>query len=111
VQPIKPRYEVVVADERLVSHAGVGLLAELADRVGLTAALDRFVVRLPSPSPSPSPSRGPGRKRRHQPASVFRDLIVMLADGGDCLSDVRLLAGGRAAGWPAGLGVDRRAGR
>jgi hypothetical protein len=33
VQPIKPHYQVVVQDERLVSHARVGLLAELADRV------------------------------------------------------------------------------
>jgi len=37
VQPTKP-CEVVVEDERLVSHAGVGLLAELADRVGLTGS-------------------------------------------------------------------------
>jgi hypothetical protein len=81
VQPIKPRYDVVVADERLVSHAGVGLLAELADRVGLTAAVGRLAAR----------SRG--RARRHPPARVLRDLIVMLADGGDCLSDLRLLAG------------------
>jgi hypothetical protein len=81
VQAIKPRYDVVLADERLVSHAGVGLLAELADRVGLTAAVDWFAV----------PSGG--RARRHEPARVLRDLIVMLADGGDCLSDLRLLAG------------------
>jgi hypothetical protein len=80
VQATKPRYEVVVADERLVSHAGVGLLAELADRVGLTTAVDRFAAR----------SRG---RARHEPARVLRDLIVMLADGGDCLSDLRLLAG------------------
>ena len=81
MQAIKPRYDVVLADERLVSHAKVGLLAELADRVGLAAAVDRFVVR----------SRG--RARRHEPAKVLRDLIVMLTDGGDCLSDLRLLAG------------------
>jgi len=81
VQAIEPRYEVVLADERLVSHAGVGLLAELADRVGLAAAVDRFAVR----------SRG--RARRHEPAKVLRDLMVMLADGGGCLSDLRLLAG------------------
>jgi len=42
VQAIKLRYDVVLADERLVSHAGVGLLAELADRVGLAAAVDRW---------------------------------------------------------------------
>jgi hypothetical protein len=81
VQPTKAPYDVAVADERLVSHAGVGLLAELADRLGLTTALGRFAV----------PQAG--RKRRHPPARVVRDAIVMLADGGDCLSDVRLLAG------------------
>jgi len=85
VQATKPRFDVVVADDRLVSHAGVALLAELADRLGLTRALDRFAV-----------SRAGGgrrRRRRHAPAKVLRDLIVMLADGGDCLSDLRLLAG------------------
>jgi hypothetical protein len=84
VQPIKPRYAVELEDERLISHAGIGLLAELADRVGLTVALGRFVA-----------GRG-GRARRHPPARVLRDLVVMLADGGDCLSDLRLLTGGRA---------------
>jgi hypothetical protein len=44
VQPAKPPFEVVVGDERLVSHAGVALLAELADRLGLTGALERLVV-------------------------------------------------------------------
>jgi hypothetical protein len=84
VQPTNPCYEVVVADEHLVSHAGIGLLAELADRLGLTLALGQFA----------GPSGG--RARRHQPARVLRDLIVMLADGGDCLSDLRLVGGHRA---------------
>ena len=29
------------------------------------------------------------RRRRHDPGRVIRDLAVMLADGGDCLSDLR----------------------
>jgi Transposase DDE domain group 1 len=81
VQPIKAGYEVVVTSERLVSHAGVGLLTELANRLGLTDGLDRYAVPVT------------GRTRRHRPARVVRDAIVMLADGGDCLADVRLLAG------------------
>jgi hypothetical protein len=81
VQPTNSSYDVTVADERLVSHAGVGLLTELADRLGLTAALDRYAVPVT------------GRTRRHRPARVVRDAIVMLADGGDCLSDLRLLTG------------------
>jgi Transposase DDE domain group 1 len=81
VQPTNSPSDVSVADEHLVSHAGVGLLAELADRLGLTAALGRFAVPVS------------GRARRHPPARVVRDAIVMLADGGDCLSDLRLLTG------------------
>jgi hypothetical protein len=61
----------------LVSHAGAGLLAEAADRLGLTAAL--------------SEALGGTRERRgrHDPGRVLRDLAVMLADGGDCLADLR----------------------
>jgi hypothetical protein len=63
--------------EGLVSHAGAGLLAEAADRLGLTAALSRGLAGM--------------RERRggHDPGRVVRDLAVMLADGGDCLSDLR----------------------
>jgi hypothetical protein len=67
VQATNPPLDVVVADDRLVSHAGVALLAELADRLGLSSSLDRFVG-------------GRGRARRHPLARVLRDLIVMLAD-------------------------------
>jgi hypothetical protein len=61
----------------LVSHAGAGLLAETADRLGLTDALSRALA--------------PMRERRggHDPGRIVRDLAVMLADGGDCLSDLR----------------------
>jgi hypothetical protein len=61
----------------LVSHAGAALLAEAADRVGLTAALSRGLT----------PMRE--RRSRHDPGRVVRDLAVMLADGGDCLADLR----------------------
>ena len=61
----------------LVSHAGAALLAEVADRVGLTRELSRALVGLVE------------RRRRHDPGRVIRDLAVMLADGGDCLSDLR----------------------
>jgi Transposase DDE domain group 1 len=61
----------------LVSHAGVALLAEAADRLGLTDALSWALA--------------PMRERRgkHDPGRVVRDLAVMLADGGDCLADLR----------------------
>jgi Transposase DDE domain group 1 len=73
------RFTVEVASdgEGLVSHAGAGLLAEAADRLGLTAALSEGLVGV--------------RERRggHDPGRVVRDLAVMLADGGDCLADLR----------------------
>jgi hypothetical protein len=67
----------VVADATgVVSHAGSGLLTRLADRLGLTRGLSAGMV--------------PTRERRslHDPGRVLRDLAVMLADGGDCLSDL-----------------------
>ena len=69
--------EVSADGAGLVSHAGSALLAGVADRVGLTAAL--------------SSGLGGLRERRagHDPGRVIRDLAVMLADGGDCLSDLR----------------------
>ena len=60
----------------LASHAGSGLLVAVADKVGLT---DAFCEEL-----------AVTRERRsaHDPGEVVRDLCVMLADGGDCLSDL-----------------------
>ena len=61
----------------LVSHAGAALLAETADRVGLTRELSRVLAGVRE------------RRGKHDPGRVIRDLAVMLADGGDCLSDLR----------------------
>src|SRR3954453_3762912 len=61
----------------LVSHAGAALLAEAADRLGLTDALSAALAPIRE------------RRGRHDPGRVIRDLAVMLADGGDCLSDLR----------------------
>jgi Transposase DDE domain group 1 len=60
----------------LVSHAGSALLAQIADKSGLTGALSVCLAGL--------------RQRRsgHDPGRVVRDLAVMLADGGDCLADM-----------------------
>lgn len=68
---------VVTADgDGVVSHAGSTLLVGLADQVGLTGAL--------------SAAMAPTRERvsAHDPGVVLRDLVVMLADGGTCLSDL-----------------------
>jgi len=71
---------VVRADGKgQVGHAGSALLAGVADRVGLTGALSAVMA--------------PTRQRRsaHDPGVVLRDLVVMLADGGDCLADMGAL--------------------
>lgn len=69
--------DVVADGDGLVSHAGAALLAEAADRLGLTDALSRALASMRE------------RRGRHDPGRVVRDLSVMLADGGDCLSDLR----------------------
>jgi hypothetical protein len=72
----RPAFEVTTDGAGVVGHAGAALLRELADRVGLTTALGWYQ---------------PGGRRRHLDAAVLRDLAVMLADGGDCLSDLAAL--------------------
>ncbi len=69
--------EVTADGEGLVSHTGAELLVELADGSGLTGAL--------------SEARGSTRERQsaHDPGRVLRDVAVMLADGGDCVTDIR----------------------
>lgn len=69
--------EVTAEGEGVVSHAGAALLAEAADRIGLTKALSEGLA--------------PMRERRgsHDPGRVVRDLAVMLASGGSHLSDLR----------------------
>jgi hypothetical protein len=70
------RFEVTTDGAGVVGHAGAALLRELADRLGLTKALGWHRA---------------GGRRRHLDAAVLRDLAVMLADGGDCLSDLAAL--------------------
>jgi hypothetical protein len=71
------KVEVTPDGDGLVSHAGAALLAEAADRLGLTRALSQGLAGMRE------------RRGRHDPGRVVRDLAVMLADGGDCLSDLR----------------------
>ncbi len=64
----------------LVSHAGSALLAQVADRIGLTPALG---IAVGEPEL---------RAGGHDRGRVVRDLAVMLADGGDCLADLRAVS-------------------
>src|SRR5919108_1532398 len=70
-------FEVTTNGAGVVGHAGAALLRELADRVGLTSALGWLGRQ--------------GCRQRHPDAAVLRDLAVVLADGGDCLSDLAAL--------------------
>jgi Transposase DDE domain group 1 len=60
----------------LVSHAGSALLAQVADKLGLTRAMSLRLAALKQ------------RRRGHDPGRVLRDLAVMLANGGECVSDL-----------------------
>jgi hypothetical protein len=68
--------EVTADGEGLLSHAGSALLAQIADKSGLTKALSLRLEGLKQ------------RQSGHDPGRVVRDLAVMLADGGDCLADL-----------------------
>jgi hypothetical protein len=68
--------EVTADGAGLVSHAGTALLAGVADRLGLTSALSLRLGVLKA------------RRRGHDLGRVIRDLAVMVADGGECVSDL-----------------------
>jgi hypothetical protein len=63
----------------LVSHSGSAVLVGVAEKTGLTRALSRELAELKV------------RRSGHDLGRVVRDLAVMLADGGDCLTDVGAL--------------------
>ena len=76
---VAQRVRVTGDGKGVAAHAGSLLLAELADRVGLTAGLSAAMTHT--------------RRRRsaHDPGVVLAQLAVMLADGGDCLADIAVL--------------------
>jgi Transposase DDE domain group 1 len=64
----------------IVSHVGTVLLAEVADRFGLTAAFSEAMH---------------GTRRRsggHDPGRVLVDLAVAIADGAETIADLRVLS-------------------
>lgn len=73
--------EVTADGEGLVSHAGVALLVELADRAGLTSALSDALAGTRE------------RRSAHDPGRVLRDVAVMLAGGGECVTDMAAFEG------------------
>jgi hypothetical protein len=71
--------EVVADAEGLTSRSGTALVAAVADRMGLTSALSEALAGVRE------------RRPRRDPGRIARDLALMLADGGDCLADLRAL--------------------
>jgi hypothetical protein len=81
---------VVTADGRgVASHAGTRLLVDLAQVTGLTGAFSDALAGL--------------RERRsgHDPGRVLSDVAVMIADGGEAISDLAVLRDQPALFGPA----------
>jgi len=77
----RPSLKVAPDGHGLVSRAGTRLLADLAERSMLGADLSAALAPL---------VKAP---RRHAPGDVLVDLAVMLADGGECVLDLKTLRG------------------
>jgi hypothetical protein len=73
---VRPR-TVTAHGDGLVSHAGLGWLAETAELAGLTAGLTAAMAAVP--------------QRRHDPGRTLAQVVLALADGATCLSDLAAL--------------------
>jgi hypothetical protein len=78
----------------LVSRAGSALLAQVADKLGLKKALSLRLAGIEQ------------RRGGHDPGRVMRDLAVMLADGGEGVSDLGAVRDQEA--WFGPVASDRR---
>ena len=77
----------VSADGRgVVSHAGVGMLREVADLTGLSTQVTAVLA---------DTYRG---KWAYAPGSVFADLVAAVADGADCVDVAARSCAGRMQG-------------
>ncbi len=75
----RPRLDVTVGGQRIVNHAGTRLVAEVADRAGLTAGLSVVMASTKK------------RRRGHDRGRVLADVAVALADGAEAISDLAVL--------------------
>lgn len=75
----RPRLLVTADGSRVVGHAGARLLSDLSDATGLTEGL----------SVAMAPTKR--RRRGHDRGQVLADVAVMIADGGDSISDLAVL--------------------
>lgn len=84
---IRPR--TVTGDgDGLVSHAGIAWLAETAELSGLTAGLSTAMAGVP--------------QRRHDAGRTLAQMVLALADGATCLSDLAALRAQPAVFGPVG---------
>src|SRR5207249_4266182 len=72
----RPALKVTADGKGLATHAGSRLVAEMADRSGLTDALSEALAPMCK------------RRRRHDPGKVIADLAVTIASGGDALANL-----------------------
>lgn len=72
------RVKVSADGAGVVSHAGVGMLRELAQDTGLVAGVTAVLA---------DTYAGPWQ---HAPGQVFADMAVAIADGGDCVSHIEV---------------------
>ena len=77
------RVKVSADGHGVVSHAGMGMVRELADRTGLSAQVTAVLA---------DTYRGPWV---YAPGDVFADLAAAVADGADCIDGVGQLCGDR----------------
>ncbi len=75
----RPRLRFTGGGRGLAVHAGTRLLADLADNTGLTAALSEVMASTKV------------RDRGHDRGRVLADAAVMIADGGEAISDIAAL--------------------
>jgi hypothetical protein len=80
---VASRVKVSADGHGVVSHAGMGLVRELADRTGLSAQVTAVLA---------DTYRGPWV---HAPGAVFADLAAAVADGADCIDGVGQSCGDR----------------
>src|SRR5271168_5510879 len=77
------RVKVSADGHGVVSHAGMGMLRELADLTGLSAQVSAALA---------DTYRGPWA---YEPGAVFADLAAAVAGGADCIDEVGQRCGDR----------------
>ncbi|MGV0685807.1 IS1380 family transposase, partial [Mycolicibacterium thermoresistibile] len=80
---VAPRVKVSADGHGVVSHAGMGMVRELADRTGLSTQVTVALA---------DTYRGPWV---YAPGDVFADLAAAVADGAVCIDGVGQLCGDR----------------